>query len=97
MNNATQEMPRYRCTKKVWALKIEDIAYDSTAAAIEDRDTDGSAMLTFEDLNYGAIKVSAEYVRKHDPLPGGYYVVYKDGYQSWSPADAFEDGYTKIS
>lgn len=26
----------------------------------------------------------------------GYYVVYDDGYKSWSPAKAFEEGYTKI-
>ena len=25
---------------------------------------------------------------------GGYYVEYPDGYTSWSPADAFEAGYT---
>jgi hypothetical protein len=25
---------------------------------------------------------------------GGYYVVYEDGYTSWSPAEAFEGGYT---
>lgn len=27
---------------------------------------------------------------------GGYYVVYEDGYESWSPAEAFEKGYTLI-
>lgn len=27
---------------------------------------------------------------------GGYYVLYADGYESWSPAKAFEDGYTRI-
>lgn len=26
----------------------------------------------------------------------GYYVVYTDGYVSWSPAKAFEEGYTKV-
>ena len=26
----------------------------------------------------------------------GYYVQYDGGYQSWSPTQAFEDGYTKI-
>ena len=33
---------------------------------------------------------------KHDPQAGGYYVVYADGYQSFSPAQAFEEGYTRI-
>ena len=27
---------------------------------------------------------------------GGYYVLYKDGFASWSPAKAFEEGYTRI-
>ena len=27
---------------------------------------------------------------------GYYYVVYRDGYKSWSPASEFEDGYTRI-
>lgn len=27
---------------------------------------------------------------------GGYYVHYSDGYESWSPAGAFEEGYTRL-
>ena len=30
-----------------------------------------------------------------DPL-GGYYVRYEDGFESWSPAEAFEKGYTRL-
>jgi len=30
-----------------------------------------------------------------DALIGGYYVRYSDGYDSWSPAGVFEDGYTE--
>ena len=29
-------------------------------------------------------------------LPTGYLVVYEDGYISWSPAEAFENGYTEV-
>lgn len=29
-------------------------------------------------------------------LSGGYYVRYQDGYESWSPAEAFETGYVRI-
>lgn len=36
------------------------------------------------------------YVRKHSPKVGGYFVVYPDGYQSWSPEEAFESGYTRV-
>jgi hypothetical protein len=27
---------------------------------------------------------------------GGYYVRYNDGYDSWSPAGAFEEGYVEV-
>ena len=89
---ASVEMPRYRCHKDVWALKIRDIS-DPTAAGNE---SDGSRLLHPVEHGYGAIRVDAAYVRKHDPKVGGYYVVYKDGYQSFSPAQAFEEGYTKV-
>lgn len=46
---------------------------------------------------YAPFFVDEEYVRKHNPVAGGYYVVYEDGYKSWSPADAFEKGYTPKS
>ena len=96
MNDAQMEMPKYKSHKEVWALKIAEVKRDSDNASKEGRETDGSAILVFEDSRYAPIKVLHEYVRKHNPQPGGYYVRYKDGYESWSPADAFESGYTKI-
>jgi hypothetical protein len=27
----------------------------------------------------------------------GYYVLYEDGYESWSPAKAFEEGYSRLA
>jgi hypothetical protein len=90
------EMPKYQSHKQVWALKIASIEFDSDKAAQENRETDGSATITPEDEGYAPFKVDANYVHKHKPQAGGYYVVYKDGYRSWSPAEAFEDGYTRI-
>jgi hypothetical protein len=91
------EMPRYQCHKKVWALKIASILLDSDVAKLEEnRETDGSATITPEDAGYAPFKVDAAYVRKHSPAVGGYYVVYDDGYESFSPAEAFESGYTRI-
>lgn len=83
---ACAEMPKYRSHKTVWALKIMSIT----------READGSAMIKPADAGYDGFKVDAAYVAKHDPKEGGYYVVYSDGYKSWSPADAFEDGYTRV-
>ena len=34
---------------------------------------------------------------KENPNQEGYYVVYEDGYESWSPREAFENGYSEIS
>lgn len=41
--------------------------------------------------------MGAAYVQKHAPKAGGYFVAYEDGYKSWSPAEAFESGYTRLS
>ena len=81
------EMPKYKCHKIVWALKIADIKRD---------ESDGSAMITPEEDGYAPFKVDLEYMNKHKPQVGGYYVVYVDGYKSFSPAKAFESGYVRI-
>lgn len=52
--------------------------------------------ITPEEDGYASFKVPHEYVHKHDPKVGGYYVVYEDGYKSWSPAQAFAEGYTRL-
>lgn len=95
MNNTTvsREMPKYECHKQVWALKIKNIVRDGEG---ENRESDGSAMITPEEAGYASFRVEHDYVFKHKPEIGGYYVVYKDGYKSFSPAKAFEDGYVLI-
>lgn len=111
------ELPRYRCHKEVWALKIETVDLllrpKPTIADLEDILNSQSdepvailsngefgnqprATLTFTDKGYAPLEVDAAYVMQHNPQPGGYYVVYKDGYKSFSPAEAFEEGYTRI-
>ena len=96
MNEPQCEMPKYVCHKKVWALKIAGIARDSDTAREEQRETDGSAMITPAGDGYAPFKVDAIYMHKHKPEVGGYYVVYEDGYKSFSPAGAFESGYTRL-
>jgi hypothetical protein len=92
-NQVMAEMPKYVCHKEVWALKIKDIKFDGEG---ENRETDGSAMITPEEIGYAPFKVDYTFIKKHTPQVGGYYVVYKDGYKSFSPAVAFEEGYTKV-
>jgi len=82
-----RELPRYKSHKIVHALKIHNIDVDSET---------GSAVITPEDNEFGPFGVDADYMGKHKPQSGGYYVVYEDGYKSWSPAEAFESGYTLV-
>jgi hypothetical protein len=81
------QMPRYKCHKEVWALKIAEMSLPML---------DGSMLLTFHEPGYAPLLVDKDYVRKHSPKRDGYYVVYDDGYKSFSPAKAFEEGYTRI-
>ena len=80
------EMPKYQSHKKVWALKIKHISYIEPA----------QYQIVPEESGYAPIDVSTGWMEKHQPQVGGYYVVYKDGYASYSPAAAFEEGYTKL-
>lgn len=85
----SQMMPRYKCHKEVCALKI---------AKIEEHGPSGSdgATITPAEPGYSPFDVPAAYIGRHVPQVGGYYVVYDDGYESFSPAKAFEEGYRPI-
>ena len=93
---ASQEMPKYECHKKVWALKIDAIEFEANSAE------DGTAIIRPADDGYAPFVVSREYMDKHKPEVGGYYVVYAlipgetESYKSYSPAEAFESGYSLI-
>jgi hypothetical protein len=72
----------------VEALKIEAIVYGEPG---------GGATIHPVDTRYPPFKVSAEYVAKHGPRAGGYWVQYDGGlYHSFSPAPPFDEGYTLI-
>jgi len=77
-------IPLYQCHKKVNAAKIDVICTNDECSWLG--------------LNCGIeVCVSNEYMVKHTPVVGGYYVLYEDGYESFSPGAVFESGYTKIS
>ena len=88
-----REMPKYQSHKQVWALKIKSI---SPTESCENCESDGTYTIVPEE-GYAPLKVDGAYYRKHNPVAGGYYVVYKGGYKSFSPADAFEEGYNLIN
>lgn len=83
------EMPRYKCHKVVHALYIKEVREQLPEDECE-------FVIIPGDAGYGAFPVSREFVERHKPEPGGYYVVYEDGYKSYSPGKAFEKGYERI-
>jgi hypothetical protein len=88
------QMPRYKCHKEVYALKIKSIR--TLPVRLGKILGEDGAYLTPMDGRYGEVYVDYEYLSKHKPQEEGYYVVYDDGYTSFSPAKAFEEGYTRI-
>ncbi len=86
---AMTPMPIYKCHKKVYALKIAGISLPQNAA--------GDAELAFEGGGFAPRLMPREWLDKHNPEVGGYLVQYEDGYISYSPAKAFEDGYTLLN
>jgi len=87
-----KELPKYQCHKEVQALKIKEMAVHFAVDGV----SISNVTITPEEEGYDSFEVSKEYYEKHLPYVGGYYVVYKDGYKSFSPAEAFEDGYTRV-
>ena len=94
------ELPKYRCHKEVWALKIKSIKYDGEG---ENRESNGTAMIIPVEESYAPFSVNSEWLLRNPKVAvGGYFVVYKrmhgetHNYTAYSPAEAFEDGYTRI-
>jgi hypothetical protein len=85
-NAPAVELPRYQSHKIVRALKILAVDYPTA--------NPGATLVP--EAGFAPFAVAQEYLDKHKPQAGGYYVVYDDGYTSFSPAKAFEDGYTRI-
>jgi len=80
-HQAMAEMPRYKCHKEVWALRIKEVS--------------GNTLSFFEPL-FAPIEVDPKLFSRYMPTTGDFYVVYADGYKSISPEKAFKDGYSPI-
>lgn len=84
--SAQSEMPRYVSHKKVWALEIAAVG----------EPWKGFRSLAFRDEGFSGINVTEEMFSRYVPVPGDFYVVYADGYKSFSPRQAFLEGYSRI-
>jgi hypothetical protein len=85
------ELPKWKCHKEVKADRIVKITPGWHAAPTHAEYGDrwvlacGLEVLATRDLT-----------ARGTPQVGDYFVQYDDGYQSWSPAKAFEEGYTRL-
>ena len=74
----------YRCHKLVLAGKIRCIGIDGV----------GDDWITLEGLaRFRAPDGWMSRYKPDDLTDPGYFIVYEDGYTSWSPTKAFEEGY----
>lgn len=92
-SKVVKQLPLYQSHKKVRAAKISDIAQDP--AENEAQYAGGDWYIATTDGQLITVGHN-DYILRHMPEPGGYYVLYEDGYQSYSPAKAFEEGYTRV-
>src|SRR5258706_15977425 len=83
-------LPRWKCHKIVRAAPIR---------AIYPADHEVGWMIYLdggpEPPGFPAIYVKPPIFSRYMPVPGDYFVVYDDGYESVSPRKAFEEGYSQ--
>jgi len=90
-------LPQYRSHKVVRAARITGI---ETAPAVVDKPEEKRLILgdLLADKDMTAyVLVTTEWVEQRKAEAGGWFVVYEDGYTSYSPDKAFTEGYTAIS
>lgn len=80
----SKELPLYKSHKTVRALEVASV----TEGGPRGRN------VFFKDDSYDPVLCPAEMFARYMPVPGDFYVVYDDGYQSFSPRKAFVEGYT---
>ena len=83
MSEVTKKLKKYKCHKVVEAFLITE-AFSSETTHKVLLQGDGIEIMVADDFYY------------RSDIVGGYYIRYKDGYESWSPKEAFEDSYTVI-
>jgi hypothetical protein len=90
------DWPYYQCHKRVRAIKIKVIVPKANPD-ITGRSAAGSyGAYIIPEKQGDILSVDDSFMTKHKPEVGGYIVVYDDGYMSYSPAKAFEEGYTRL-
>ena len=79
------QMQEYQCHKRVRAFKIGSVVQSAPNVEL-----DGGSWDIVPENSSEFLTVSHAFYLKHALAAGKYFVVYADGYQSISPADAFK-------
>jgi hypothetical protein len=81
-------MPFYICHKRVQALEIAGVGSCMPSA-------NPGEIVRRVDFKGGFVSIDCPEAMfaRYAPVPGDFYVVYEDGYQSFSPREAFLNGY----
>lgn len=86
MKEVSSIFKEFKCHKVVSAFKIGGIEpSENTSTSVNLLNEEGTVF-----------PIPKEWVKKRDPAVGGYVVRYSDGYISFSPSEAFEEGYSEI-
>ena len=93
MDKAQVQLPRWKSHKEVYADTIVDIKLANPDDEHPCFDYAGFDVVL---ACNAVVCVSNEMIARHKPSIGEYLVQYDDGYISWSPAKAFEDGYVRV-
>lgn len=91
-NVASVALPRWQSHKQVYGDKIVKIIDRIDDPQRQFHESRWQWILACGWL----ITVEHNLVARGTPVVGDYYVRYDDGYESWSPAKAFEEGYTRL-
>ncbi len=81
-------MKEYKSHKIVKAFCIKEI--------IPPKVKNNGEVIIVAEGDEGSYTGTMEWFNKHKPEVGGYYVVYNDDYASYSPKEAFEEGYAEL-
>jgi hypothetical protein len=88
-----KRLARFACHKVVSAGRIVEIRETVAFGCVPEI---SYLVIELADGRLEAVKPDAKLFARSKPVLLDYYVVYEDGYVSISPAQAFEEGYTRI-
>lgn len=88
-------LPRWKSHKEVLADKVIGTTSNNDPSLVITDDS-GQRWRLASGALYAVTNALLGRVLKGESPVGGYVVRYADGFESWSPGKAFEEGYTRV-